>query len=320
MIHVLFEFFNIDRDPSRSTDDRINAICNKININDKPLILDGTGEGLFSVNLSNAILKKLKATDAKIILNVDPKGALNEYEVILDYTSGVCNFYHWYTDLQVINNNWKNIEINYHFVSLARRASINRALYIKDILDFFGDISLASFGLRPIEGDLVNRTIQSILKPYQIPLCIDINDPLIDSAQKPPTDKIFTAMFNIVLETNDPDYDEIRITEKGLKPFAWHQIPIFVSGNGYVDRMRSLGFDLFDDLLDNHSYNESHPSNYRLKVMSLCKKLHNKYPTIKELQNLRSEIWDRLDANNKLLAKYVGKDCSRWNIKLDKKG
>ena len=84
--------------------------------------------------------------------------------------------------------------------------------------------------------------------------------------------------------------------------------------------MRSLGFDLFDDILDNHSYNESHPSNYRLKVMSLCKKLYNKYPTNKELQNLRNEIWDRLDANNNLLAKYVEKDCSGWNMNLDKKG
>ena len=54
--------------------------------------------------------------------------------------------------------------------------------------------------------------------------------------------------------------------------------------------------------------------------MSLCKKLYNKYPTNKELQNLRNEIWDRLDANNNLLAKYVEKDCSGWNIKLDKKG
>lgn len=317
MIHLVVESLNLTKDsPSMSFDDRVNAICNKININDKPLILDGTGEGLFSVNLSIAILKKLKVTDAKIILNVDPKNALKEYEVILDYTSGVCNLYHWYTDLQVINNNWKNIEINYHFVSLARRSSINRALYIKDILDFFGDSSLVSFGL----DDVADSTIQYILKPYQIPLCIDVNDPLIDFAQKPPTDKILTAMFNIVLETNEPDYDEIRITEKGLKPFAWHQIPIFVSGKGYADRMRGLGFDLFDDILDNHSYNESHPNNYRLKIMSLCKKLYNKYPTNKELQNLRNEIWDRLDANNNLLAKYVEKDCSGWNMNLDKKG
>ena len=117
MIHLVVESLNLTKDsPSMSFDDRVNAICNKINIKDQPLILDGTGEGLFSVNLSIAILKKLKVTDAKIILNVDPKNALKEYEVILDYTSGVCNFYHWYTDLQVINNNWKNIEINYEIL------------------------------------------------------------------------------------------------------------------------------------------------------------------------------------------------------------
>ena len=96
MIHLVVESLNLTKDsPSMSFDDRVNAICNKINIKDQPLILDGTGEGLFSVNLSIAILKKLKVTGAKIILNVDPKNALKEYEVILDYTSGVCNLYHW---------------------------------------------------------------------------------------------------------------------------------------------------------------------------------------------------------------------------------
>ena len=191
MIHLVVESLNLTKDsPSMSFDDRVNAICNKINIKDQPLILDGTGEGLFSVNLSIAILKKLKVTDAKIILNVDPKNALKEYEVILDYTSGVCNFYHWYTDLQVINNNWKDIEINYHFVSLSRRASINRALYTKDILDFFGDSSLVSFGL----DDVADSTIQSILKPYQIPLCIDVNDPLIDFNQ-------FELLFVLIVKS-----------------------------------------------------------------------------------------------------------------------
>jgi hypothetical protein len=309
MLRLAIESLDISKNnPNISFEDRVTAICNRVK--SKPLVIDGTGEGILAVNLINAILNKLQPTVAKIILNVDPKDMFREYEVVVDYTSGVCNWYHWYSHLQSANIDWKNIDINYHFVSLARRPSLDRALYIKDILDLFGNTSLVSFGF----NGMIDKPMKDILIPYQLPILIDVNDNLLSSAHCPPNNNILSALFNIVLETNEPNNTEIRITEKGLKPFAWHQIPIFVSGNGYVERMRSLGFDLFDDLLDNNLYNDSHPNSYRLRVMSLCKKLHRKYPTSADLQNLRNQIWDRLVANNRLLSKYVDNDQSGWNV------
>lgn len=41
------------------------------------------------------------------------------------------------------------------------------------------------------------------------------------------------------------------ITEKSLKPFLLYQLPIFISYKNNLSCLRDMGFDLFDDILDN---------------------------------------------------------------------
>ena len=301
--------------------DRIDYISEGIKLNDEKLIIDGTGEGAMSINFAIGIINKLKLPPnrVKIILNIEPTELLKDYEVVVDYTAGVCNWFNWYTQLQNKNIDWENIDVHYHMLSLVHRPSMSRALYTKDILDLFKDRALVSFGF----NGGIDKSISNVLKPYKLPITIDVFGlgqednrfkPWTDSVHSPPGKKLFRCLLNVVLETNDPDNPELRITEKGFKAFAWHQLPIFISGKGYVDRMRNLGFDVFDDILDGHSYNNSHPGMYRLKVMSLLKRFYDKYPTIDDINELRKSLYPRLAYNNKLLADYVSKDQSGWNV------
>jgi hypothetical protein len=106
--------------------------------------------------------------------------------------------------------------------------------------------------------------------------------------------------------------DETRLTEKTFKAFAWHQLPIFVANYGHIKIVRDLGFDLFDDILDGHRYENLPPELYKIKIMTLLKQFLIKYPTIDDLQNLRNQLWPRLEYNNNLLASYVSKDNHVW--------
>tara|TARA_R110001606_G_C15321417_1_gene644682 strand:+ start:221 stop:1399 length:1179 start_codon:yes stop_codon:yes gene_type:complete len=49
--------------------------------------------------------------------------------------------------------------------------------------------------------------------------------------------------------------DRMMATEKTTKAFAMNQIPIFLATPGMVAKLRSMNFDLFDDIID-HSYDK----------------------------------------------------------------
>jgi hypothetical protein len=63
-----------------------------------------------------------------------------------------------------------------------------------------------------------------------------------------------------------------------------------------------LGFDIFDDII-NHDYDSITTYNERTdKLIESLINFKNAYP---DVNKLRTMIWDRLENNNKLLAKLV---------------
>lgn len=109
--------------------------------------------------------------------------------------------------------------------------------------------------------------------------------------------------------TSIGDYGtEIYTSEKIFKPFMSFQIPIFFGQQGLVKHLRRLGFNMFDDIIDN-SYDEIENNLERMKVVSELVKtvgswsreeLHNKWNSqldamyhnsdvMKELFHLQSE-------------------------------
>ena len=54
MLRLAIESLDISKNnPNISFEDRVTAICNRVK--SKPLVIDGTGEGILAVNLINAI-------------------------------------------------------------------------------------------------------------------------------------------------------------------------------------------------------------------------------------------------------------------------
>jgi len=81
----------------------------------------------------------------------------------------------------------------------------------------------------------------------------------------------YKKIINLVTEntagfdgTDNTKYKTITFTEKPWRPFKTHQLPIFISLSGYVNKLRELGFDLFDDFID-HSYDDEKDHIIRLQ-------------------------------------------------------
>lgn len=68
------------------------------------------------------------------------------------------------------------------------------------------------------------------------------------------TDVFSNAYVDLV--TENINYSPIKfeyntLTEKSLKPFLFYQLPIFITYQNNLKCLRDMGFDLFDDILDN---------------------------------------------------------------------
>ena len=61
-------------------------------------------------------------------------------------------------------------------------------------------------------------------------------------------------------------YGTITLTEKARKPFKTHQLPLYIGLPGYVDVIRNLGFDVFDDFI-NHNYDKEQNHIERIKIV-----------------------------------------------------
>lgn len=94
------------------------------------------------------------------------------------------------------------------------------------------------------------------------------------------------SYVNIVTESCY-ERSEIHITEKSMKPFYFHQLPIFVSSFNHVKFLRErFGFDLFDDLI-NHDYDMEPNNKKRLLLVfnEILRLLKNKDKVVEFYKN-----------------------------------
>lgn len=298
-----------------SYEERINHICELIKPYKQNIVLNLIGEDFFSLNLATSILNKISIDPKEItlIFGVDTNGRFKNYKCEVNYF-GFCNWFNFYKKLQNSSVDWKNIKLEKYFLALSHRPTPLRASYIKHILDYHKDQSLVSFGF----DSKINNMIKNILYPYQLPITIDVlkieksENLNISYLHNAPSNTIFKCLFNIVLETNEPNNPSVFITEKTFKSFAWHQIPIFVVNYKQIEKLREAGFDLFDDILEDHKY-ALYPGSQQIKIFSLLKKLLLKYPSLTDLNNLRNKVWSRLEKNNNILKSMVEKDTYDWS-------
>lgn len=274
------------------------------------LILDCRMENIYVTRIALETMKRLNIPKDKftILLSVTPKEELDGYQYKIDWLAEI-NWCYFHDRLMEENIDWESIELDDKpILSLSGRATVNRAIFTKQLLDFFGDRCRASFGVTThyalTESKIMHLT--DLMKPYPFPFSQHTDDKVlgpIHLQHNPPGHMLYKSLVSLVHETNDSQHDRILLTEKTFKAFAWHQLPIFVATPGHVRMVRELGFDLFDDIID-HSYDDcTNPNRHRVKVFLQITKLINMNPAVEDWQKLRKKLWSRIVANHELVIK-----------------
>ena len=286
---------------------KIKDYLEKTNI--KRVVLDCRLEE-FTNYVALTVINELELDSDQILVltSTDPKHILSGYNYVIDRLGDIDTFF-FYSNLVKRQIDWENIEIDIPLISLAARPTEKRARLTKKLADLckdkirisFGNVS--NFSISDTEYDLYTK----ILDPYPFPFLLHTDRKFEDHPldfQDYAGDNLFQSLVSVINETNDFDNNIIQLSEKSFKHFAWHQIPIFNASKGHVEVVRSLGFDVFDDIID-HSYDVAPNSHLQeLKILSVIAKFLKDYPTLADVNKLRRHIFPRLQANNELLRKF----------------
>jgi hypothetical protein len=196
----------------------------------------------------------------------------------------------------------------HHFVSLSRVPRKQRILANVEILqrglNQYGNMSICSM-VQSIDNDRIKTFTNIIPEELRDKFPTYLDGPTDESSK---LDWFYTvdprithAAIHVVMETSyeypDPWGTQIAmISEKSMKPLAWGQLPLFVCYGGQVNKLRELGFDLFDDFVD-HSYdNELDPDKRIISVVNELERLC-KSKTVADLQQYKQANIHRFTEN-----------------------
>lgn len=275
-------------------------------IKDATVILDSTWD-LLDVDPFIELLSKSKYFNINN-LAVHEAVDLSKFHNKKTYYTALSNQFGWYDSLKNENIDWENISVDKHFVALVRRPTVFRAEFLKLLIDTFPNDARVSFGTINRPSSYL-EPYKKIMHPHTIPITLDREQlDLIGSTYSPADQIIYKNLTNIVLENS---VDHLYVTEKTFKAFAWHQIPVFFAAPKHVEKIRSFGFDVFDDLIDHESYDsENNTYKRQLKVVSALKKFYNNHNDINEL---RKKIFSRLKNNTEILSNIVEDERKRFD-------
>jgi hypothetical protein len=207
----------------------------------------------------------------------------------------------WFDSSSTLHCGIRNINLDRKFLCLNRRPSA-----IRERLVFLLEKFLPESSMRVSLGTLSDR--------YQGPrIWVDDArwiDGVADESKQHDmiTDARFqSCLFNIVSESSDQsdpaNWNSRFITEKTWKAYSMYQIPIWMAVPGLVSCVRSLGFDMFDDICEHHDYDTIQDEHQRQdRLIDLISRIDQTY-SISDLGQLRQTIWPRLEHNRRLLEK-----------------
>ena len=200
--------------------------------------------------------------------------------------------------------NWAACQRDCYFVCLLRRDSPSRRKIAKTILDNYPvedyRISYRSYLSKPEYDPVIQR---------DAPLRLDIVS-AHHGYDGFPKGGILQCVINLIAETSiqldagDQCWGSMFVTEKTFKSFGWRQIPLWLAVPGLVNHVRAAGFDLFDDWLENHDY-DNIPSQ-ELRFQRVFEILDNCIEKIKSLggpEQVSQLLSSRFDHNIAVLKK-----------------
>lgn len=205
----------------------------------------------------------------------------------------------WFMIMRGHNIDWANLAMTHKLLCLMRRASIGRGHLAKRLMSKFTDQELMmSFG---VNGGHYTQDIKQLIHPKPFPLVLD--HPVADQVfqHRIDHDVFYRVPVNLVVESSsqiDPGvWTSKFITEKTFKALGWRQFALWYAVPGLVAEIRKLGFDLFDDLFDNHNYDSiDDPWTRMTQVVLLARKFCQQ-----DLGQLRQRHWQRLEHNAQLI-------------------
>jgi hypothetical protein len=171
----------------------------------------------------------------------------------------------WFQHHDNLTINWDDLNRDRLFICLMRRRSRERSILAREIRSKFSpDDYYLSY------ASMINYTAWDDDAQCQIPILLD--GTTFGEEQHRATDlRFFSPLINLIVETSsqvdENTWRSLFVTEKTFKCFAWHQLPIWWALPGLVKNIRTFGFDMFDDLLDNHRYDDIQDPVSRMDAM-----------------------------------------------------
>lgn len=223
-----------------------------------------------------------------------------------EYMTNHCRWLDHFLDQKV---NWNPLIRDKAFICIIRRRSDQRSRLIKQLRERFSPdqyhLSYAS---------MIDYQAWDPIAELDIPVLLD--GPTPGNQQHRATDKRFyQALINVIAETSnqfDSGWKTRFVTEKTFKCFAWRQIPIWWSMPGLVNDVRSLGFDVFDDIMQNHDYDFLEDPQERLEqVIVILEQAVKKIQKI-GIQEYSTRIMPRLEKNWQRLLEIESLRLGHW--------
>jgi len=272
----------------------------------------GEGHGPREIHLlKNSLANEPWADRRRFTYLVNVNDEFDPNDHVLKWTWYMTNHCQWLDNLGMLDLQWTpSIKTNL-MLCLARRLSPQRSRMIAWVRDTH-PTALISY------GSYLDHSPWDPILNMRVPILLD--GPIDDQKQhQAPDPRFFSCLLNIIPETStqvDPGWNSIFVTEKTFKCFAWHQIPIWWTVPGFVDTVRNLGFDVFDDLLDQHSYDKEPDNDKRFEriknlVNSTVQKIH-----AQGLQSFCDALWPRLQRNWQVLQSLNATRLTHWSTIL----
>ena len=208
--------------------------------------------------------------------------------------------------------NWENLDRNRDFICLMRRRSYLRAkLFNRLRSKYHLDDYYVSY------ASMINYTEFDKIAGVQIPVLLDGHT--FGAQQHSANDpRIFSSIINLVVETSNQEptgdycWRSRFASEKTFKCFAWHQIPIWWTVPNFVNDIRSLGFDVFDDLTHGHQYDSETDPDIRMESMLDTLDHVRSQIHFKGIDKFNKEIMPRFKKNYQKLIDFSNRRMSHW--------
>ena len=243
--------------------------------------------------------------------DINETGKYKEHNDFMKKTS----FYHepryYYIDVEPVPPEEKDIL----FTCLNREPRTHRVLLVNELLkQGLGNKGVISCGYKEADypyHDFVEKEFLDLfpmeLEDRTVYTNPDVNNDICNSNF---TDWQLRSFVNIVSESScdwhimkKEGWSQTFFTEKTAKAFIAHNLPIFFNTYKYVEKLRSFGFDVFDDIID-HSYDlEKNPFKKIQMIVSECKRLIE-LPK-QELIEILETTFDRHERNIRVLLNHV---------------